>query len=312
MKKLCFVLCAFLLLASIYFPFSVAAEETKAPIPELLENFPVKDARYMNEAELAAIQSLISNFRWSGIPDQIFSGADKTYDNIHQDQNVFIVGYNESDALLNSFSESGGIPDDLTSRYPTVYVPIFGTLDGVEYIVGYSRLVYDYWDKTYERNDALYSEFGLLNESIFMTSLGMLDNYRAASEAIGAEVTTGILLLVNYQVASCPPATYGVLLAQAQGKWYIYDPANTAYLPDGEEHPVLSPQEYVRLREEGEIRNRPAYSDELKSFVWNTVFLIVGVLGIALLVFVILLILWIVKTCRKLHRRRKAYKEFLK
>lgn len=312
MKKLCIVICTILLLASVLFPLSVTAEETKAPIPELLENFPVKDARYLNEAELAAIESLISNFRWSDDPNQIFFRADKTYGNIHQDPNVFILGYNKSEALLNSFSESGGIPDDLTSRYPTVYVPIFGTLDGVEYIVGYSRLVYDYWDKTYERNDALYSAFGLLNESIFMTSLGMLDNYRAASEAIGAEVTTGILLLVNYQVASCPPATYGVLLAQAQGKWYIYDPANTAYLPEGEERPVLSPEEYVRLREEGEIRNRPAYLDEFKSFVWNTVFLIVGVLGIALLVFVILLILWIVKTCRRLYRRTKAYKEFMK
>lgn len=199
MKKLCILLCAILLLLPVCLPLSVVAEETKAPIPELLENFPVKDARYLNDTELAAIQSLIGNFRWSDDPNQIFFGADKTYGNIRQDPNVFTLGYNESDALLNTFSESGGFPDDLTSRYPTVYIPIFGTLGGVEYIVGYSCLAYDYWDKTYERNDALYSEFGLLNESIFMTSLGMLDNYRAASETIGAEVTTGILLLVNYR-----------------------------------------------------------------------------------------------------------------
>lgn len=288
----CFLFTSILALAP-----NAAAETEADAIPEALVTFPVEDIRFLDAEQCDAIQALISNYDWNiaGVKN-LFS--DEDFENIHQDPAVFAVAYADGERFLEKFAAAGGIPAGYTAAYPAVYIPVFGSVEGAERIIGHSVLFYDWMAKAYELDSVGYSKRSVLEPSIsagrFLTQLGVLDDFRPAAQAIGKEISKGILLQIGYKPGTAYVNTC-ILLAQADGKWYIYDPENTAYLPEGEERPVLSPEEYLQLRQEGKLRNQSPGVKIINLFISNMKLLVLVVIGVLAIAGAVFLAYWIIK-----------------
>ena len=277
-------------------PNAAAAMEADA-IPEALATFPVEDSRFLDGEQRAAIESLIGYYDWSEPPHKILF-SEENFENIHQDPDVFAVVHTDGEYFLEEFTAVGGVPTGYTAAYPAVYIPVFGAVDGAEYIIGHSVLWYDWREKAYELDSAGYSKWSVVEPSIsagrFLTQLGVLNDFRPAAQAIGAEISKGILLEIGYKRGTAYVRTC-ILLAQADGKWFIYDPENTAYLPEGEERTILSPEEYLQLRQEGKLRNQSPGVKIINLFISNMQLLILIVIGVLAIAGAVFLAYWVIK-----------------
>lgn len=167
------------------------------------------------------------------------------------DLSVYAVEYYMDQSFLAQLSSamSNGLELPQYNGNPTIYIPIFSIVDGVERIIGAARLHYDYTKEEYKCSPSFMNSTGELFLSgetrHFLEYLGL------HSKSQSVQSTTGILDVTATMLISLRGSRSGVdpkvaLIHSAKSGLLVYDFRNAAQYPEGKEQIVSSVDQFMQ------------------------------------------------------------------
>lgn len=210
------------------------------------------DAQMFTEPDPSVIAAIIEKvYSPSSVENLMTHDPNICPDSYRVDTSVYFLEYDPSDTFLAELQSmaTGDLKASMFAEYPTIYIPIFGTTNGCERIVGHARLRYDYVEGKYTQRTVMMnvrSDAFLAGENVhFLERIDAFQGFRSVSTILGEKVTHGLLVRMPYTSSDLGEK---VFLAKTDGQWYVYDYSNSAHLAKGSERAVLTLSEYSALR----------------------------------------------------------------
>lgn len=214
----------------------------------------VADVQALTDEDRSIIEKIIEDnatYFQTSVKNLLTHNPQVCPDSYRLDTTLYYLEYHPNDSFLADLSSPSfnGPTDGMFGEHPNIYIPIFGTTNGKERIVGHVKLYYDAIDKTYIYQTSMMntrSEAFLSGENIhFLEQLDVFQNYDSVSKTLGKTVTGGILVRMPYTSSDRGEK---VFLVKAGNQWLVHDYTNSAHLEEGSERAVLTPSEYSELR----------------------------------------------------------------
>ena len=208
------------------------------------------------------IQSIINDKVYDGIVSERYNGFSIERPAIYTyDTSIYLLEYNVSTDYWNKVSSMDykGLteaPRVIDYDHPTIYIPLFGDITDTEgnnhnRAIGYIRLYYNWSDKDYRFNMALYN----------LTSDNFKDKkkvgfYEEISEYLNQSKTDAQQVFLIRYPSSLTDGHEKIAVIQTKDDTVILDISNTLNIPDNkidpDKAPVYSISEYSSLRKEVE------------------------------------------------------------
>lgn len=262
MKRIIYLLFAVVLSCMLCFP-AMAGEET----PEYVF-WDIRADTHSRELSIADMIALGYTPDEAAFVASLLNG--ENLDSWRIDPAVHAVGWWVNEDILYSLAENEDVAAILSGMEPVIYVPVWGTKNNTERIIGCCVISYDANEEDCCRCD--FELWGAFEDDAFwegepVNFLDKVDAFRnfehVAEHVPGCDLSTVTLLTVQGYGGKY---SIHVLLLETDQGLRIYDCDNAAFLPEGELRPITTLSEFADNRAAFQESNSMQLSDIIYTF----------------------------------------------
>jgi len=253
-----------LFLSSIVLLFIVTSVSANESIKHnaLAANYDIRCTTDLNGTSIADI--IAKTYNYESVEEFMMQNGQYAPDSFRVDTSIYAVEYQVSSSFLSRLStvSINGLSEDMFSTTPNIYIPIWGTIDGTEYMVGHVSIRYNVSLEKYIAYPTILNcrTEGFLNGEYvhFLQEIDYLNNFNTICKIANSEVQTAVLIRLPGAVNDFSEKA---LLLQTANGWAVYDFMNATHSTQSSERRILSVGDFTAQRAEYEAKNFNTISD---------------------------------------------------
>lgn len=242
MKKIFYALFAVCLSVIFLLPATIQVSAVEIEYAFKDETYNV-NAVTTNQSE--SIVSIITNTYSQSAVSRLMSAIKVSPDDYYVDLSIYAVEH-----TVTVENTESGPTIIINSLHPTIYVPIWGNVDGKERIIGHIHFCYNYSKDKYMQTPVILniqSEGFISGEQThFLEEIGIKNDYDIIKSVVIGSETDDLILArmtnsLNYLAEK-------MVLVKTESGIMVYDFMNTAHCTEGSEQLILSIQAFASQR----------------------------------------------------------------